>query len=52
MLRGTFGFARTMGRNRESDPYLSVGSERAGRAAAIYNSLAEPCKANKVNPFT
>jgi hypothetical protein len=29
-----------------------VGSERAGHAAAIYYSLVESCKANKVNPLT
>jgi transposase len=29
-----------------------VGSERAGRAAAIYYSLVESCKLNKVNPLT
>jgi hypothetical protein len=32
--------------------FLFVGSERAGRAAAIYYSLVESCKANKVNPLT
>lgn len=32
--------------------FLSVGSERAGHAAAIYYSLTESCKANKVNPLT
>lgn len=32
--------------------FLSVGSERAGHAAAIYYSLVESCKANKVNPLT
>ena len=32
--------------------YLFVGSERAGRAAAIYYSLVESCKANQVNPLT
>jgi transposase len=31
--------------------FLFVGSERAGRAAAIYYSLVESCKANKVNPL-
>ena len=31
---------------------MFVGSERAGRAAAIYYSLVESCKANKVNPLT
>lgn len=31
---------------------LFVGSERAGHAAAIYYSLVESCKANKVNPLT
>jgi transposase len=30
--------------------FLFVGSERAGHAAAIYYSLVESCKANKVNP--
>jgi hypothetical protein len=29
-----------------------VGSERAGHAAAIYYSLVESCKANRVNPLT
>jgi hypothetical protein len=29
-----------------------VGSERGGRAAAIYYSLMESCKVNKVNPLT
>jgi transposase len=32
--------------------FLFVGSERAGHAAAIYYSLIESCKANKVNPLT
>lgn len=32
--------------------YLFVGSERGGRAAAIYYSLIESCKLNKVNPLT
>jgi hypothetical protein len=32
--------------------FLFVGSERAGHAAAIYCSLVESCKANKVNPLT
>jgi len=32
--------------------FMFVGSERAGRAAAIYYSLVESCKANKVNPLT
>jgi hypothetical protein len=32
--------------------FLFVGSERAGHAAAIYYSLTESCKANKVNPLT
>jgi hypothetical protein len=32
--------------------FLSVGSERAGHAAAIYYSLVESRKANKVNPLT
>jgi transposase len=32
--------------------FLFVGSERAGRAAAIYYSLVESCKLNKVNPLT
>ncbi len=32
--------------------FLFVGSERAGRAAAIYYSLVESCKVNKVNPLT
>lgn len=31
---------------------LFVGSERGGRAAAIYYSLMESCKVNKVNPLT
>ncbi len=32
--------------------FLFVGSERGGRAAAIYYSLMESCKVNKVNPLT
>jgi len=32
--------------------FLFVGSERAGRAAAIYYSLIESCKLNQVNPLT
>jgi transposase len=32
--------------------FLFVGSERAGHAAAVYYSLVESCKANKVNPLT
>lgn len=32
--------------------YLFVGSERAGHAAAIYYSLVESCRLNKVNPLT
>jgi len=32
--------------------FLFVGSERAGHAAAIYYSLVESRKANKVNPLT
>jgi hypothetical protein len=28
-----------------------IGSQRAGHAAAIYYSLVESCKANKVNPL-
>jgi len=32
--------------------FLFVGSERAGHAAAIYYSVVESCKANKVNPLT
>ena len=32
--------------------YLFVGSERAGKAAAIYYSLIESCKLNQVNPLT
>jgi hypothetical protein len=32
--------------------FLFVGAERAGHAAAIYYSLVESCKANKVNPLT
>lgn len=32
--------------------FLFVGSERGGRAAAIYYSLMESCKANKINPLT
>ena len=35
---------------RKAFPF--VGSERAGRAAAIYYSLVESCKLNKVNPLT
>jgi hypothetical protein len=29
-----------------------VGSERGGKAAALYYSLIESCKLNKVNPLT
>ena len=32
--------------------YLFVGSERGGKAAALYYSLIESCKLNKVNPIT
>lgn len=32
--------------------FLFVGSERGGRAAAIYYGLVESCKLNKVNPLT
>jgi len=32
--------------------FLFVGSEKAGKAAAIYYSLMESCKLNKVNPLT
>jgi transposase len=32
--------------------FLFVSSERAGRAAAIYYSLVESCKAKQVNPLT
>jgi transposase len=32
--------------------YMFVGNERGGRAAAIFYSLMESCKANKVNPLT
>jgi transposase len=32
--------------------FLFVGSERAGRAAAIYYSVVESCKVNKVNPLS
>ena len=32
--------------------FLFVGSERAGRAAAIYYSVVESCKVNEVNPLT
>ena len=32
--------------------FLFVGPGRAGRAAAIYYSLVESCKVNKVNPLT
>ena len=32
--------------------FLFVGSERGGHAAAIYYSLVESCKTNKVNPLT
>jgi transposase len=35
-----------------SGAFLFLGSERAGRAAAIYYSLVESCKLNKVNPLT
>lgn len=32
--------------------FLFVGSERGGRAAAVYYSLVESCKINRVNPLT
>ncbi len=32
--------------------FLFVGSEDAGHAAAIYYSMVETCKANRVNPLT
>jgi len=32
--------------------FLFVGSERAGHAAALYYSLVESCKLNKINPLT
>jgi hypothetical protein len=32
--------------------FLFVGSERAGHAAAIWYTLTESCKLNKVNPLT
>lgn len=32
--------------------FLFVGSERGGKAAAIYYSLIESCKLNQVNPLT
>lgn len=32
--------------------YLFVGSERGRKAAAIYYSLIESCKLNKVNSLT
>ena len=38
----------TLGRKN----FLFVGSERGGQAAAIYYSLMESCKLNKVNPLT
>ena len=31
--------------------YLFIGSERAGRAAALYYSLVQSCKAGGVNPW-
>ena len=31
---------------------LFVGNERAGHAAAIWYTLTESCKLNKVNPLT
>jgi hypothetical protein len=37
---------------RSHEDALFVGSERAGRAAAVYYSLVESCKLNKVNPLT
>jgi hypothetical protein len=37
---------------RDSANTVVPPSERAGRAAAIYYSLVESCKANKVNPVT
>lgn len=32
--------------------YLFVGSERGDKVAALYYSLIESCKLNKVNPLT
>ena len=32
--------------------FLTVGSERGGRAAAIYYAIVESCKVNKLNPLT
>jgi transposase len=32
--------------------YLFIGSERGGKAAAIYYSLIESCQLNKVNPLS
>ncbi len=32
--------------------FLFVGSERAGQAAAMYYSIVESCRLNKVNPLT
>ena len=32
--------------------FLFVGSERAGRAAAIYYSLVESCKGQQSDPLT
>ena len=32
--------------------FVAIILERAGRAAAIYYSLVESCKVNKVNPLT
>jgi hypothetical protein len=32
--------------------FLFVGAERAGHAAAIWDTLTESCKLNKVNPLT
>jgi hypothetical protein len=32
--------------------FLFVGSERAGQAAAMYYSIIESCRLNRVNPLT
>lgn len=41
---------RPVALNRKN--FLFVGSERAGHAAALYYSLVESCKVNKVSPLT
>jgi hypothetical protein len=46
-------FTKRSGERKPAREIIAVLiSERAGHAAAIYYSLVESCKANKVNPLT